>query len=707
MNEMSFSLRLGARDDSQAGVRAWQSSIMGAVKAVSKPITIPLKIGAAGLGLLRDINLGLRPLMEGLDRIIERGTALDATRKSFISLVGGGSRYADQLAERLVAASHGTLRVAEAMQLANRSIVAGIDTAKDLPTILDFAAKKAVTTGMDFGGSMDRIVMGLIRGNSRMLHDFGLLTDGLEGVQRTYEAIKGAGAWEQLGPAGQKAELVRQAMADMHRQLGRLGVRGTETIFVWKQIKTQIGDATDKLFAAVGRSESLRNVLGGIRDVIGGMTKHMEKGGSLAELLFGKEGGESGGLFGGLKAGVLDAGELIGRGILGGVLKGISLLPDLFNAAWEKLKAAWTWAIDKIPPAIISGLTWLKTDFIPLLKSEFNELIGSLRELLRGPAGKVEGMLPKDIQSKWQGVEGTAMERGGDPMARTILGATEWFGKLYLDKVGRPGLRFLKGLTGMGGAATQPAGAGLGYGFGVMPAALGAAATGTGHGRGVTSKAPKKSFFDWAGEKGGEFLHGGVLGGKWRASTWWEQFGSEYPPGGGRYTPGAPPPEAKGMRLTAAGAASRERSIRLLDREIRKEEGLARREARRAAGERARELYRQGYEVTPEDRARLEADAYEQIAGVRSGPARKRRDAIKAELESRQKQTTLTEEELAGIGRTVPAAGPAGSAAEGAKQTTSLLSRIAESAKEQVGLTKQLLGALGGAETAINRAATG
>lgn len=216
----------------------------------------------------------------------------------------------------------------------------------------------------------------------------------------------------------------------------------------------------------------------------------------------------------------------------------------------------------------------------------------------------------------------------------------------------------------------------------------------------------EKSFFDWAGEKGESLLGGGVLGGNWRLPKWHEDWKAEYPPGGGRYIPGVPPPEAKEMRLTAAGVGSRERSIRFLDREIARDEALSRRQARKAAGERARELYRRGYEVTPEDRARLEAEDYERIAGAHTSQARKTRDAIRAELEARRPRTTMTEDELAGIGRAVPAKA-AQSKAEGPKETTSLLSRLVERATEQVTLTKQLLGALGGAEAAVTRASTG
>jgi hypothetical protein len=685
---MSFSLRLGTKDDSQAGLRSFSSSVLGTVRSLSKPITIPLKIAGAGLGLLRDINLGLKPLVEGIDGIIERGTALDATRRSFISLVGGGAKSADQLAERLVAASHGTLRIGQAMELANRSIIAGIDAARDLPTILDFASKKAVTTGMDVASSLERIIMGLSRGSPAILDDFNLLVNGLDGVKESYDQVKGKGAWEQLGPAAQKAEVIRQALEDMQRQLGRIGIRGTETVFVWKQIKTEIGNATDKLMAAVGRSDTLRDALRGVRDTLSGITRHFETGGSLGELLFGKKDSKSGGLFGGLKAGLLDAGEALGRGIIGGILKAISAMPELFKAAWSSIKAGVTELWRELSPVDTEALkqNWdsFKLGLGNLwsgMKRTPGKLAGGVQigaeAFKEDPAGAAKGAILgarlagvsmlRGFQRAWALISG-----GEDP---GVLDSREWL------KQHR------------GGATTQPAGVGTGYGFGLgaIPSALTAAAMGQGG----------KSFFDWAGETGERFLSGGVLGGNWRSSEWWEQWQKEYPPGGGRYIPGVPPPEAKGMRLTAAGVGSRERNIRRLDREIKQEEALSHREARKAAGEQARELYRQGYEVTPEDRARLESEAYEKIVGFRAGQARKTRDVIGAELEARRKPTTMSPDELVGIGRngsTQPASEKSGS-----KDPTSLLSDIKEGTNKQVTLLQAVVAAIGGVE----RAATG
>jgi hypothetical protein len=318
MGDLAFGIRIGARDDTQSTLSGVMSEFRSFARTVSKPITIPLKVAGGGLRLLRDINLGLAPVVRGIDRLIERGTGLEVVRKSFASLTGTSAKQAESLARHLVDASGGALRTAKAMQLANRAIASGIKVVRDLPTIMEFAAKKAATTGMEIEFAMDRIITGLSRGSAAILDDFGLLNDGLEGVKLSYDAIAGSGAFESLGPAAQKAELVRQAMGDIRRQLGRMGVSGMESVFVFQAIKTQIGDATDKLFAMVGRSGQLKSALQGVRDMISGVTEHLKKGGSIWNVLLGKEGGKSGGVFGLLKAAMLD---------LGG-----------FSSAWETIK---------------------------------------------------------------------------------------------------------------------------------------------------------------------------------------------------------------------------------------------------------------------------------------------------------------------------------------------------------------------------------
>jgi hypothetical protein len=369
MTQLNFGIRIGARDDSQGALRGALSGFRSFARTISKPIVIPIRIGRRGLALARDINLGLAPIVRGLDRIIERGTGLEVVRKSFESLTGKGSQQAGMLARRLVQAASGTIRLAKAMQIANRAMGSGISF-DQLLVAMDFISKKSITTGKNAEQAIEKVITGLSRGSTLFLDDFGILVDGIDGVKRAFNSIKGAGAWESLGPAAQKAETIRQAIVEMRGQMGRLGVSGKETVFTFQAIKNQIGDAVDKLFMAIGKSRALKNALQGIRDVIGGMMKHFGEGGSLMDVLFGKQGGKSGGLFGFLKAGVLDLGEALGRGILGGTLVGLSELPGLFKAGWEairpkilglwdELKTRITAALQPLVDALTSLRGWL------------------------------------------------------------------------------------------------------------------------------------------------------------------------------------------------------------------------------------------------------------------------------------------------------------------------------------------------------------
>ena len=340
MSQLSFGLRIGAKNDTQGALRGSLAGVMAFARKAAKPIIIPLKIARGGLALLRDINVGLAPLVAGLDRVIERGTKLEVVRKSFESLTGKSGRQVRALARELVRASSGTLSLAKAMQIANRGMGSGLSL-RQLGTAIEFISKKAITTGKNAEHAIDTVITGLSRGSTLFLDDFGILVDGIEGVGRTFDAIKGAGAFDSLGPAAKKAETIRQAIVEMQGQMGRIGISGKETIFVFKGLKNEIGNMVDKLFMAVGRTGALKAAMEGLRDVVAGMVEHFERGVSdtpLMDILFGKKGGKSGGLFGLLKAGAMDLGEALGRGILGGMLKALSgatSLLSLLSKVWD------------------------------------------------------------------------------------------------------------------------------------------------------------------------------------------------------------------------------------------------------------------------------------------------------------------------------------------------------------------------------------
>lgn len=333
-NEFQVGVRISAKDDTQSALKSVLAGVSSfAARVALKPITLPLKVAQGSLGFLRDINLGLRPVVESMDRLIQRGSGLQVVRKSFEALTGKTGDGATRLAQEIVAAANGGIRLAEAMQIANRA--GSTINLKDLKTAVEFISKKAITTGKDAGAALDTVITGLIRGSTLFLDDFGILVDGMDGVKRTFDAIKGSGAFDALGPAAQKAETIRQAIAEMQQQMGKIGVSGKETIFVYTAIKNQIGNVVDRMFATIAGSKALKDVLTGTRDVLGGITEHFEKGGSFKDLIFGK--GGSNGLAGIASGLLLDIGESVGRGVGGGVLKalsaGLTIIPELISGA--------------------------------------------------------------------------------------------------------------------------------------------------------------------------------------------------------------------------------------------------------------------------------------------------------------------------------------------------------------------------------------
>jgi len=85
-SDLNFGLRISAQDDTQSALRSAASGLAAFARTAIKPIEIPLQIARSSLGLFRDIDLGLRPLISGIDSFITRGSGLDAIQKSFVGL---------------------------------------------------------------------------------------------------------------------------------------------------------------------------------------------------------------------------------------------------------------------------------------------------------------------------------------------------------------------------------------------------------------------------------------------------------------------------------------------------------------------------------------------------------------------------------------------------------------------------------------------
>ena len=333
--QLNFGIRLSATDDTQGAIASAKSALGAFKNFVIRPISIPLQIGRGGLGILRDLNLGLRPAVAAIDDIVEKGTGLEVVRKSFEALTGKSSGDARGMAHSLVEAANGTIRLAEAMRIANRGLASGLSF-EQLQVALDFVSKKAITTGKSAADSLNTVITGLARGSTLFLDDFGILIDGIDGVRDAFDKIKGSGAFDALGPAAQKAEILRAAISEMRDQTKKIGVDGTELAFTWQRIKNSVGNAMDNMVAGIARSKALKSALEDVRGIFDGIGRHFEQGGSFKELIFGK--GESGGLLGILGAGLKDIGTNLAAGFAGNFLHAMASGIEGFSSFFDEIK---------------------------------------------------------------------------------------------------------------------------------------------------------------------------------------------------------------------------------------------------------------------------------------------------------------------------------------------------------------------------------
>jgi hypothetical protein len=582
-NTMNFGLRISAADDTRTGLRSALASVQGFARSALKPITIPIQIARGGLGLLRDINLGLAPLVRGLDSIIERGSAV---------------------ANSIVKAASGTITMARGMQIANRAMASGMSL-DQLNTAVEFISKFSVAIGKDAGEALNTVITGLSRGSTLFLDDFGILVNGVEQVARDFDAIKGSGAFEQLGPAAQKAEIVRQAIAEMSARTKDIGVSGRETIFVWQSLKNTISDGVDGLVMTISKSGALKSVLTGVRDVLSGVNEHFKKGGTFAELFFGK--GDSGGILGLAKGAMVDAGSALGRGMLGGLLKGIGAMPDLFDKVWGKIEEKWDWAMGKLKETLVASVD----EAMNIVESRLFPKAAGLKQFEgmgeSSPVARIMSLLfsQGDAKSGW-------VEPGlDDPMmfgAIKLFRALDWLG--FVDKGGAS-------------ATSQPASRTPGPGNWYYP---------------LNSPAKTRlfrSFFDMANDMGDRVLSGGIYGGD---SALLREMGA-WP----KAFPGVwnGPSAAQGIQpigrysLTQGARDSRMRRARVLENQLRNIEAggdFARQNALRESGEQIRGLLRQGYHLSPGDRRELFEQALERQINSRRGEVEAKLEQLYGEL---------------------------------------------------------------------------
>lgn len=662
--QLSFGLRIDAEDNTRRGLSSSLSGITGFLRAAVKPVTIPVRIARGGLGLLRDFNLGLAPAFRfaarGLTNLLERGGELEVRQKAFQSLTGKNTLGANYMARSLQQASRGMLGFADAMAIGNRWLSSG-GNFKQLGTAIEFVSKKSVATGKDAKQALDTVITGLVRGSTLFLDDYGILVDGIDGVKRTFDKIHGSGAFDSLGPAAQKAEIVRQAIGEMNDQMGKINVSGRETIFISSRIKNQIGDSVDKLLLMAAKSETVKEAFRGVRDMIDGITNHLEGGGSLTELIFGK--GQSGGIFGIIKGGLLDAGEALGRGIFGGLLKGIGLIGGLLVSGfvrlksevadlWDGFKAKAGEALDRFPAiakdAFAEVIDTIK--FLPqAMKDVFGPFIGELKDALSVGVGWL-----KDAFSDFRnwlkeklpivfGDEEPAPPPSTDP---GILGAA-------MSGMGSAWNGFWKGIgnawdfiTGGSGGSVTPVARAPFPSNPLLAAAAAAQFAAYGSTGGGAS-----GFFSRIGKAGEGILSGGIFGGQSRARDALQSFMEEFPAKVStdpRATSTTRPSDYQLTMHARLSALRRAGVLRAQIRNIDQGGAFTRQQALRDTAEEVARLRGEGFLIRPRDRREIFERMLRRRQDEASGPINDELEKIGARVRASDLRREKNRERLGG-----------------------------------------------------------
>ncbi|MBE7507803.1 MAG: hypothetical protein HS101_16170 [Planctomycetia bacterium] len=660
--QLGFGLRISAENDTARGLASSLSGITSFLRSAAKPVTIPIRIARSGLGLLRDVNLGLAPALRlaarGLNGILDRGGELEVRQKAFSSLTGKSAAGAGHLAKELQRASSGMLGFGDAMALGNRALASGMSFSQ-LATAIEFIGKKSVATGKDARQSLDTVITGLVRGSTLFLDDFGILVDGLDGVKRSYDAIHGSGAFESLGPAAQKAETVRQAISEMNAQMGKINISGRETIFITARIRNQLSDGVDRLLLAAAKSDKVKESLRGVRDTVEGITNHLQGGGSLSELIFGK--GQSGGIFGIIKGGLLDAGEALGRGIFGGLLKGIGTIGGLLIAGfnnlkgqvgdlWEGFKQKAGEALDRFPAIaktafteVVDTLTYLPQ----AMKDVFGPFIGDLKSAMLEGAGFLKDVfvdfrvwLKDKLPSVFGDAEADVVPADQPTLLRAAAKgmATAWNG--FWRGIGRA----LDYITGQNNVGPGPVALAPLPSNPLLAAAVAAQLSAFGPTSGGAS-----GFFGGLRQSGEKILSGGIFGGKSRAKDAYDRFREEFPaqvPTDPRDTSTVIPSP---YRLTMHARMSALRRAGVLESQLRNIQGggaFTRQQALRDTAVEVARLRGEGNFISPRDRREIFERMLRQRQDAAAGPINDELSGIRARILASDARREINRERL-------------------------------------------------------------
>ena len=302
-----------------------------------------------GFALMENIEI-IKSLGERIGDLIDQSARLDVVKTTFESLTGSTGPAAERMARQLNNAANGMLSTARAMELANKAIPAGLSL-DQIGTVMDFASKKAVSTGAAASETMDRIFRSLSRGAGSFLEELGVLDGGMDEVQKSFDAIHGSNAFEQLSPAARNSRFIEASMMGIKQQMSAMGLTGRETVFQFGTLKGSFGEVLDKLIGAVGKSQIFRSIIADAANVANRLAVAL--GGPDQEKAFSilAEGAKS------LLRGVfVDAGRLLAVGITDAASEFGPAIIKGIKSVGEVLLNTLTWSANQFLARLEEGL---------------------------------------------------------------------------------------------------------------------------------------------------------------------------------------------------------------------------------------------------------------------------------------------------------------------------------------------------------------
>jgi hypothetical protein len=642
MSQLSLAMRIGAVDDTRSGMSSVLSQARSMAAILSKPIVAPFKLGLNAAAMLRDFNLGLMPVMRaaatGIDTIASRGGRIAQISEQFQKVTGLSARMAESLAGSLQNAADGELRRGDAMAQANQLMAAGVTSMKDISTIYEFAARRADAFGESGKGAIEGIVGSMRRGSFRALKEFGI---DIGDVADQFEQMQAGGKFTSMEFAARKAAVLRTTIDKMREGIDSFGTGFQHTLDYWDMAKSRAGDMVDSLLLGIERSETMREAVKGLSEGLGGISEHFRAGGSIADILVGKQGGKSGGLFGLMKAGVTDVGSYFGRSIAAGGLRGMAAMLEEMPALGDTLWAGGTDFVKQLRKTFDNAIDRLQKFFPTWMQKNLPATMGQIDKANDASAAGdwLRYMTHTTAAAGKFGAE--SLFKLGHPRAGALVdtatnmiplgglfsdgGPLGWIGKIIDSANGNtrralpPALDWKLQILGPVGAAlieqTSP----------MFPDTGPVSRSANRHG--LPEQIAKMRAKADALQRGGIFAPNGS-----EFMKEWGLFQGDLPAALSQHMEGAfqnAPPD--GLELNIFGRRRRKRDLVSIEREERQAKISANREARKNANAWRREQS-YDYRVTRDDVRNKEAEEFNRIFGPGWHDRQKRRAALRDEL---------------------------------------------------------------------------